>query len=131
MTTQREREEFIARFCQLEISSPLMTRLDAARLLLRHAKTHKRLKEESCNGHPMQGSAPWNYVRLNKLQEQWDARIAKQEQQVERRITEILKPFGMFPYFRGDPRGCTVHIFKRTDQKAIENGNERGMYVPQ
>lgn len=137
MATAKEREEFIGRFAQ-EFGSHGLAAIDAARQLLRLAKTHGRLAVETCNGHPMQSqSPPAGYVmaaynaRVNKLQDAWDARIEKQERACERRITEILTPFGLTPCFGGDPRGYTVKIHFPSESFNTWGGKESGWGIPQ
>ena len=97
-------------------------------LIVRHAVTHKRLAEESCNGHPLQGAYPPVLIeRMNKLQEEWDARIEKRTAQIEKRITDLIDSLPMTPtgklgaYFGGDPRGCTVQISLPPGQEKHSN----------
>lgn len=54
---QKEREQFIAQFCRQRpegvrlANGDYFRALDAARLILRHARTHARLAEEECSPH--------------------------------------------------------------------------------
>lgn len=131
MATTKEREQFVA-FMQRELATfPPAEVEQAARLLLRHAATHGRLAEESCNGHPAQGSPSMDVKSLGKLQEKWDARIEREEKRIEKRIGEICAPFGIRPDFGGDPRGYTVKLFLPSGKYNTWGGKESGYGVPQ
>ena len=110
MATAKEREEFIAAMVREFPNKSADSVAQLARLLLRHAKTHGRLAEETYNGHPAQGSPSLPAATINRLQEKWDARIARQEKQVERRMSEIAAELGAKIDFGGDPRGYTVKL---------------------
>lgn len=145
MATQKEREEFIARFVQ-EFAGKIAPRtppagyeatvhtmqecMDAARLLLRHARTHQRLAEESCNGHPAQNSAHISAQSINALQGAWDARIAKSEERTEKRIREICAQFNLPVHFGGDPRGYTVKLKLPSGAYNSWGGSEEWYGVP-
>lgn len=145
MATQKEREEFIARFVK-EFSGKVspaapppgyearVHTLDecirAARLLLRHAKTHARLAEESCNGHPAQSSPTMPTDQLGKLQDAWDARIKREEERTEKRIREICAAFSLAVHFGGDPRGYTVKLKLPSGTYNSWGGSEDGYGVP-
>lgn len=46
-------------------------------------------------------------------------------------VTAILTPWGLKPYFQGDPRGAVFQIFEQhISPDLIHNGRERGLYVP-
>lgn len=136
--TQKERLDFITRFREEFPDRPREVCIQAANLILRHAATHARLAEESCNGHPIQSQCPpqgcdmpaYN-ARVSKLQDQWDARIEKGEAQAEKRITEICAPFGIKPNFGGDPRGYTVKLILPSGRYNTMGGAEDGWGVPQ
>ena len=131
MATSKERDRFIIELTKALSATPADKVEHAARLILRHAKTHGRLAEESCNGHPAQGSPTMPTDQLNRLQERWDARIEKQEAQIERRIKEICEPLGIVPDFGGDPRGYTVRLHLPTGAYNTWGGRESGFGVPQ
>jgi len=129
MATAKEREQFIAAMVR-EFpgkSADEVTRL--ARLLLRHAKTHGRLAEESCNGHPIQSSPTAAMALVNRLQAKWDARIERQEKQIEHRIAEIAAELGCAADFGGDPRGYTVKL--QLPSGRMNTWGQDGFGVPQ
>lgn len=131
MSYAKERQEFISRFREEFPSHTREECLQAALLLLRHSRTHGRLAEESCNGHPAQGSPSMEIARLNKLQDAWDARIEKKEKQIEARMAEICKPFNLPITFGGDPRGYTVKVKFPSGRFNTWGGAEDGWGVPQ
>ena len=110
MTYQKEREQFIAQLVRAVPAQPVHHVTHAATLLLRHASTHGRLACESCNGHPAQSSPTLPQATISRLQDAWDARIAKREAQVEARIRAIAGELGLQADFGGDPRGYTVKL---------------------
>lgn len=128
MATAKDRKQFVSLMSQ-EIPGTNTEYL--ASLLLRHAKTHGRLAEESCNGHPAQSSPHMPAEQLNKLQEKWDARIELREAQVERRIKEICEELGICVKFGGDPRGYTVTVFLPSGKSNTWGGKEEGYGIPQ
>lgn len=138
MSYAKEREEFISRFREEFPDRSREECLHAARLLLRHSKTHGRLAVESCNGHPLQGISPpigcdmkeYN-ARISKAQDRWDARIEKKEKQIEARMMEICKPFNLPVTFGGDPRGYTVKVKFPSGRYNTWGGSEDGWGVPQ
>lgn len=131
---RKDRELFVARFvADVTAACPGVTVGEATRaalLLMRHATTHGNLAVQTCNGHPAQ---EWNLpaAEINKLQDAWDARIAKREAQVEARMRAILKPFGIVPTFGGDPRGFTVKLKLPSGASNTWGGSEDGFGVPQ
>ncbi len=138
MASAKEREQFIAQMVRALPEYPLGQVTEVARLICRHAKTHGRLSEETCNGHPMQSQCPpqgcdmvaYN-ARVNKLQDRWDARIEKREAQIERRISELAQTVGLRADFGGDPRGYTVKLHLPTGAANTLGGREDGYGVPQ
>lgn len=129
-TKDKERQEFIERMMQEFTGAPLQTKR-VAELMLRHAKTHGRLAEMSCNGHPAQGSPTIPIERINKLQDKWDAYIDKREAQIERRIKELAESIGCRVKFGGDPRGYTVRVFFPSGKYNTWGGSDEGYGVPQ
>lgn len=124
-----EREAFIAQLVRAlpDFPAPLIVR--NARLIIRHAVTHGHLAEQSCNGHPAQGSPSMDVATVNRLQEKWDARIAKREAQIERRIAELCAEIGIAVHFGGDPRGYTVKV--QLPNGASNTWGRDGWGVPQ
>jgi hypothetical protein len=129
MATAKEREEFIAAMVREFPDKHEHAVTQLARLLLRHAKTHGRLAEESCNDHPAQGSPTMDAKTIGRLQDRWDARIERQEKQVERRMAEIAAELGATADFGGDPRGYTVKL--RLPSGRNNTWGQDGFGVPQ
>ena len=117
MPNAKQREVFISQLVKSVTGKPAELVEKNARLILRHAKTHGRLAEMSCNGHPIQGRCPpvgcdmvaYN-ARVNKLQNEWDVYIEKREGQIEKRIATLASELGIVANFGGDPRGFTVKL---------------------
>lgn len=130
MSTAKDREQFVSKMREL-FPDKRYEAEKAARLLLRHAKTHGRLSEMSCNGHPAQGSPTLPIQTINKLQGQWDAYIEKREPQIENRIRQIASELGLSVKFGGDPRGFTVRVFFPDESYNTWGGKEEGYGIPQ
>jgi len=141
MATAKDREGFIARLvsefngrpCPISKENQTGKLLleqctDAARALMRHAKTHGRLACEACNGYP---GGRHDYRFDDKFLEQWEAKRAAHEARIEARMVEILAPFGIVPRFGGDPRGYTVKIHFPSGAYNTWGGREEGYGVPQ
>lgn len=129
MATAKERESFIARLTRELPNLPAQQVVNAARLLMRHAKTHGNLQEDRCNGHPACSSPTMDARDINKLQEAWDARIERREAQLEKRMSEIAQGLGLVADFGGDPRGYTVKL--KLPSGAYNNMGGEGWGVPQ
>ena len=138
MASAKERDQFIAQMVRALPSVPVQHVTEAARLILRHAKTHGRIAEAQCNGHPLQSVSPpngcdmqaWN-ARVNKAQDAHDAYCEKREKQIERRIAELAEQIGVKAYFGGDPRGYTVKLHLPSGAYNTWGGAESGYGVPQ
>lgn len=137
MSNSKRRQEFIDQLIKSIPDKPADLVEKNARLFLRHAKTHSRLAEMSCNGHPIQGRCPpvgcdmvaYN-ARVNKLQNEWDAYIEKREGQIEKRITTLASELGIVANFGGDPRGFTVKLQLPDGAYNSWGGKEDGFGVP-
>ena len=108
--SKKEREEFVA---VLVRECPQVDAVQVAQVagrIMRHAATYCRLAEESCNGHPAQGSPTMPAAQLGKLQEKWDARIEREEARIEKLLTAAASELGLVADFGGDPRGYTVKL---------------------
>jgi hypothetical protein len=130
MSKATERDEFVAILTRALPDTPAHLVVRAARLLMRHAKTHGNLAEAQCNG-------PGDYVNripypeageIYRKHEEWRE---KREQQIERRISEIAQSIGVVADFQGDPRGYTVKLHLPTGQYNTMGGRESGWGVPQ
>lgn len=126
----KERQEFIDRMLANFTGAPSQTKR-VAELLLRHAKTHGRLAEMSCNGHPAQGSPTMPAEQINKLQDKWDAYIEKRETQIEHRMKQLADSIGCQIKFGGDPRGYTVKVVLPDGRYNTWGGAEEGWGIPQ
>ncbi len=130
MATSKERDDFIAVLVRAlpDLAPHQVT--TAARLLLRHAKTHGNIAEAECNGpgdwvHRLDGKA------ASAEYERHQAWCDKRTEQIERRITEICQSIGVRPNFGGDPRGYTVKLHLPTGAYNTMGGAEDGYGVPQ
>jgi hypothetical protein len=137
--TAKERAQFMAALLKAFPEKDFGEVEQFARLMLRHAATHGRLAEETCNGHPIQGqytsatgdALKAHNARVTKLQNQWDARIEKKELQVEARMKVLCDAFGVELILGGDPRGYTVKIKLPNGASNTWGGAEDGFGVPQ
>lgn len=129
--SQKEREQFIVDFVHETASSgkSMAERMFDARRILRHAATHARLAEESCNGHPCQSSASMPVAEIGKLQDRWDKRIEKQEARIENLIRDICTAYTLPVTFGGDPRGFTVKLHFSSGRFNSWGGREEGYGV--
>ena len=97
--TKQERWEFVQRFLthtkESETATTYRAREHAAALCMRHGATYARLQEIACS------------VQLDDREQR---RHDKQEADIERRLTEVCKPYGVVPDFQGDPRGYTIKL---------------------
>lgn len=123
MATAKQREEFIARFVSEFAGSrrwphqPAPKRsytteecTQAARSLLRHARTHNRLAEEQCNGPGEYITARMPYPQAGIEIEKWEAGLAVRQERVEKRLRDIAGEFKLPILLEGDPRGYTVQV---------------------
>lgn len=100
----------------------------SAELLLRHGTTYARIQEAICNG------VEWNRYDTNesfqKRQNRHEKWTEKREQQLEKRIKEIVaglgEGFGVI--FQGDPRGSTVKITVPSGK--TDDWGKEGICVP-
>lgn len=125
----KARDEFIAKFVQ---NFPERTNeaVDAARLLLRHAKTYDRLQEMACESHPAMNNPNIDIKVAGRLQEEREKWIEKREGQIEKRIAKIVEPFGLRVRFGGDPRGFTVALYFPDNSYNSWGGQENGWGIP-
>lgn len=112
MKPTKERDQFIATLQKALPAVPAHILAYNAGLIMRHAKTHGRLAEMECNGHPIQSVCPpqgcdmkaWN-ARVDKLQKEHDDYIEKRTAQIEKRITVLCHNIGAVPRFGGGSKG--------------------------
>jgi len=130
MTKQQERDQFIAQLVRALPEKPAHVVADAARLLMRHAKTHGNLAVAECNG-------PGDYVNripypeAGHIYAEHQRRIEKKTQQIEGRIIAICAELGLVAILGGDPRGYTVKVKLPTGAYNTLGGREDGYGVPQ
>ena len=123
---QKEREEFIARM----VTEFGENKLDNIRLLLRHAKTHGNLAVAECNG-PGDWVDHVPYPRAGEIYAEFEAKIEKRQEQIEKRIQQVCELIGCTVRFGGDPRGYTVSVFLPSGRYNTWGGAESGWGVPQ
>jgi hypothetical protein len=126
MATAKEREEFLARMVREYPDMSVYVVCEAARKIMRHARTHGNLAVEHCN----EPSGCWYLAQPGRVDE-WEERHAKREVSCERRITELCAPFGLVPHFGGDPRGYTVKLKLPSGAYNTCGGSQEGYGVPQ
>lgn len=150
MATEKERQEFIARFCaEYAITTgqqrtpahperkPIPECIGAARSLLRHARTHGRLAVDECNGcwahsvpdEQLGGADPRTYRRA--VVSAWESQLEKKTAACEKRIKEICAGFNLPVTMGGDPRGSTVKLKLPSGVYNTWGGSEDGYAVPQ
>ena len=105
----KERDEFIAALTRALPNVDTFKIIDAAKRMMRHARTYSRVQEMVCNGHPAQ-SSNLPIETINKLQAKHDAYCEAQEKRMERLITKAATDIGLTVDFQGDPRGYTVKV---------------------
>lgn len=128
--SKKDREEFVA---VLVRECPTLDAIKVAQVagrIMRHASTLGRLAEESCNGHPAQGSPTMPADQLGRLQDRWDARIEKESDRMERLIQAAATELGLVAKFDGDPRGCTVKLILPSKRYNTWGGEDEGWGVP-
>ena len=76
------------------------------------AVTYERIQEDRCNGHPANSSSTMPNQMLRTLQEGWEKRCERQDEQLSKRITKLALelPAVTGVELGGDPRGCTVKL---------------------
>ncbi len=147
MATEKERQEFIARFCaeytDKDRGYTLQQCIDAARALLRHARTHGNLAVQQCNGpERLNGPSPYDWrtqpaqhkvwITLNGVQQaEWETQRERKELACEKRIKEICAAFNLPVAFGGDPRGATVRVHFPSKCHNSWGGESDGWSVPQ
>jgi len=143
MATAKEREEFISLFREQFPKRNRQECIEAARLLLRHARTHGNLAVMQCNGpEHLNVMAPYDWQkqpaehaawikRNHAAMADWEAAREKKELAVEKRISDICASFKLPVIFGGDPRGFTVKVKFPSGIYNTWGGREDGYGVPQ
>ncbi len=144
MATAKDREQFIAlmvaEYCPQHSMGGVV---DAARALLRHARTHGNLAMQQCNGpEHLNGPSPYDWQTQpeqhrewingnNAAREAWEAQRERKELACEKRIKEICAGFNLPVTLGGDPRGYTVKVKFPSGAYNTWGGSEEGYGVPQ
>lgn len=86
--------------------------LETCSLICRAAITYERVQEDRCNGHPACSSPTLPAATITKLQEVFEERTEKRDEQLSKRIKELALtlPGVKGVNLGGDPRGCTVKL---------------------
>ena len=81
-------------------------------LIARHATSYQNNQENACNGHPANSNPHIDIKTVNRLQEEWETRTEKRQEQLEKRISEIVKDIPEIGavHFQGDPRGLCIQL---------------------
>jgi hypothetical protein len=141
--TRREREDFLIRMDREGVP------LDVARKLLRYGATLQRLAEAQCNGDwpADNGTKERKVVPCTRCEALWvrSSMVADKTQpavngyrplickdcRTNDLVTVALAPYGLKPFFGGDPRGAVLSIVKAdVPREAFESGREHGICVP-
>ena len=144
MATAKEREQFIALMvAEYYPQHSTDEVVDAARLLLRHARTHGNLAVQQCNGpQHLSGPSPYNWqtqaeqhrVWINgntAKQDEWETQRERKELACEKRIKDICAQFNLPVTLGGDPRGYTVKVKLPSGAYNTWGGSKEGYGVPQ
>ena len=138
MAASNEREEFIARFCvdyAREVGNlskrkkfTLYECLEAARALLRLARTHGNLAVAECNGPP-------EYQQQYRIPDQgrinaWAADLQRRQERCEKRIRDICAGFNLPVTLGGDPRGYTIRVKLPSGAYNTWGGSAEGYGIP-
>ena len=116
--------------------------VDLARAIMRLGATLQRLAEAQCNGdYPyFNGSRlTWKSATCSQCEaECYPGALRKGGQcpdcRAQATLTALVAPYGIVPYFQGDPRGCVVklrfprHVAEGTDK--YKNPRNEGICVP-
>lgn len=104
--------------------------VEVCSLIARHAKTHHKLSEDECNGHPAMGNPLVDIRTANKLQERFAKWIDKRNAQIESRIRTLALqlPEVKSVNFSGDPRGATVKLIMKDG--SYDDWGHTGICVP-
>lgn len=149
MATEKERQNFIAVFVaeyngkhnpHPRNSDPgahggpgvltLQECIDAARALLRHARTHGNLAVAECNG-PGDYINRMPYPAAGDAINVWQGNLERRQERCEKRITEICAGFNLPVTLGGDPRGYTVKVKLPSGAYNTWGGSESGYGIPQ
>lgn len=105
-------------------------------LICRSATSYCRIQEEICNGHPACSNPGLPIETVNRLQARHEKWCDKREQQLERRLKELVDQLptvdgqGIKLNVGGDPRGYTVKLFMPDGRYDTWGGAEEGLGVP-
>ena len=74
--------------------------------------TLQRINENDCNGHPRMKIEyrDGKMYRFEVEDLKWAERDAKKEASIQKKVVELLKPYGIEVRFNGDPRGGSIRM---------------------
>lgn len=137
MSYRNERDEFISR------ATTAGLHYTTAQLLLRHATTLQRLAEAQCNGDWPFDNGERKVIPCPKCaagtvpsQIKGSTYLARglkacPDCRTSAAVQVLLSDTAMRPVFGGDPRGAVLKLVpKDTPEEDVQNGRERGIYVP-
>ncbi len=85
---------------------------DILNKLHRYETTLHRIAENDCNGHPRM-KIEYRDGKMYRFEEEdlkWAERDAKKESSIQKKVVELLKPYGIEVRFNGDPRGGSIRM---------------------
>lgn len=129
MSKQRWRDEFLIEMGKRGVSSW------DARKLLRCGATLQRLAEAECNGDYPCDNGERRVTPCPQCEAGYVPSHIKRGQcdncRAEARAFAVLRPYGLKPYFQGDPRGAVFQIVPAdAPMPDVECGRIRGLAVP-
>ena len=136
MSTKRQIEEYQRiehKFLDMFYNYPKTTGTEIRDLLdqLHRAETTlHRIAENECNGHPRTVTEyrDGKMYRYSVEDEKWAARDAKKEANTQKRVIELLKPYGIEVRFNGDPRGGSIRMLLPDHSSNGWDGETWGIY---
>lgn len=107
-----------------------------AKKLMRYGATLGRIAEMECNS-PDYPAYAWRlpeaeriaeFKRIDERYQRELDRLAKKEERIREKVTELCAQFQCTPVFQGDPRGNTLKI--RTPEGYTNDWGREGICVP-
>lgn len=128
--TKKQIEEYQRienKFCELFPginTTAILTRLH------RYETTLQRINENDCNGHPRMTTEyrDGKMYRYEVEDEKWAARDAKKEASIQKKVVDLLSPYGIKVKFNGDPRGGAIRMLLPDHTSNGWDGETWGIY---